>query len=202
MNGSALKYWLALAAMLGTAYGMSTIWRYQQRHAEAHAKASAVHTPATPVSVTPFELTSQEGEPFDTALLKGQVWAASFFFTNCPAICWRLNRALADLQAQMPQSKVHFVSITCDPDNDTPAALAKYAAHFQADPARWTFLTGDLNKLRAVGQSFQVSLDKQLHSDRVFIIDRTGKVRGNYRATEPDEVARMKKRLAEVEAES
>jgi len=202
MNGSALKYWLALAAMLVTAYGMSMVWRYQKNHLDAEPHSTTEVTSRQPaITVKPFELTDTQGKPFNTASLQGKTWLASFFFTNCPAICWRLNKALADLQAEMPDSKVHFVSITCDPDNDTPEALAKYAAHFKADPARWTFLTGKLDDLKAVGKQFWLSLDKAIHSDRVMVIDGAGKVRGNYRVTEPDDLTRLKKKLAEIEAE-
>jgi cytochrome oxidase Cu insertion factor (SCO1/SenC/PrrC family) len=202
MNGSALKYWLVLAAMLGTAYGMSKIWRNQKSQGDVPAHAAVEPVSRRPeIIVKPFELTDQAGKPFNTASLAGKVWVTSFFFTNCPAVCWRLNRVLADLQAEMPDSKVHFVSITCDPDNDTPEALAKYAAHFKADPTRWTFLTGKLDDLKAVGKQFWVSLDKAIHSDRVMVIDGAGKVRGDYRVTEPDEIGRLKKKLAQLATE-
>ena len=94
-------------------------------------------------------LTDQDGKPFDSTSLRGKVWVGSFFFTNCPATCWRLNQTLAAMQQTSPTSQVRYVSITCDPDNDTPEALAKYAEHFKADPARWTFLTGDFDLIAA-----------------------------------------------------
>ena len=200
MKGSAVKYWLALAAMLGTAYGMSKVMPYLKGEADS-AEHAAPAAGRPEIIIKPFELTDQEGKPFNTASLKGQVWVASFFFTNCPAVCWQLNRNLAALQAEMPDSKAHFVSITCDPDNDTPEALAKYAAHFKADPARWKFLTGNLDDLKNVGKQFWVSLDKAIHSDRVMVIDGTGKVRGDYRVTQPEEIPRLKKKLAQIEAE-
>ena len=186
MNGSAVKYWLALAAMLATAYGMSTIYRHQKDQAESPGHGVAEPTSRRPeIILKPFELTDQQGKPFSTASLEGKPWVASFFFTNCPAVCTQLNRTLAQVQADLPDSKVHFVSITCDPDNDTPEALAKYAAHFKADPARWKFLTGDINLIRRIGNDFfKVAVENQTHSDRAFVVDRNGQVRGRFRLTE------------------
>ena len=147
-------------------------------------------------------LTDQSGQPFDSASLRGKVWIGSFFFTNCPAICWRLNQTLAAMQQTNPASEARYISITCDPENDTPAALAKYADHFKADPARWTFLTGDMKLIRRIGnEMFQVAVENETHSDRAFLVDRSGQVRGRFRLTEPDQVEMLKKLLAVVEAE-
>ena len=97
---------------------------------------------------------------------------------------------------------MRYVSITCDPDNDTPAALKKYAEHFKADPAHWNFLTGDMNLIRKIGNDmFKVSVETGTHSDRAFIVDRAGQVRGRFRTTEPDQLEMLKKQLAQVEAE-
>ncbi len=205
MNTSAAKYWMLVACVLATMYGTFLAWRRSQ------SEASTGHVPVTVAAPTKssdgppledFVLTDQSGQPFDSTSLKGKVWVGSFFFTNCPAICWRLNQALAALQETNPASAVHYVSITCDPDNDTPAALAKYSQHFKADPARWTFLTGDFKLIRRVGnEMFQVAVEKETHSDRAFVVDRKGQVRGRFRLTEPDQVEMLKKLLAVVEAE-
>jgi protein SCO1/2 len=150
--------------------------------------------------IADFELTDQRGEAFDSASLRGKVWVGSFFFTNCPAICWRLNQALAGLQASLPGDAT-FVSITCDPENDTPDALDRYAKHFGADPERWVFLTGEMDALGNVAKQFHVSHGKKVHSDRVFAVDRSGQVRGMFSLTEPGQAERLKKLLAELEAE-
>jgi len=149
-----------------------------------------------------FTLTDQFGKPFDSDSLRGKVWVASFFFTNCPAVCWRLNQTLAAIQETDPNRDVRYVSITCDPDNDTPEALLKYAEHFKANPARWTFLTGPMKLIQRIGQDFfQISVEKGAHTDRACVVDRNGKVRGRFRLTEPDQVEMLKKLLDVVEAE-
>ena len=173
MKFTAATYWALLVAILCGAYGTFVLLRNPRTPVES----ASVSTPATksiaaqramPDSpVASFNLTDQDGNEFDSASLDGKVWVASFFFTNCPAICWRMNQALAAWQHLNPDADVHFVSITCDPDNDTPEALKKYAEHFKADPARWTFLTGDMDEIQKIGQeSFKVAEVKGDHTER------------------------------------
>lgn len=212
MNGSSVKYPLILGCLLLAMYGSFVLWRHQQQAAliaEATAGKSRPTDAATATTaksneppLEEFSLIDQDGKPFDSKSLEGKVWVGSFFFTNCPAVCWRLNQNLAAIQQTNPNSDVRYVSITCDPDNDTPAALKKYAEHFKADPARWNFLTGDMNLIRKIGNDmFKVSVETGTHSDRAFIVDRTGQVRGRFRTTEPDQLEMLKKQLAQVEAE-
>jgi cytochrome oxidase Cu insertion factor (SCO1/SenC/PrrC family) len=201
MNGSVAKYWLLMAVLLAAIYGSFVAWRGNYSDARVPIPHGAPAEPKRP-PLTDFVLTDAQGEKFDSASLKGKVWVGSFFFTNCPAMCFRLNQALAALQETHPDSDVRYVSITCDPDNDTPAALKEYAARFKANPARWTFLTGDMKLIRRIGNDFfQVAVDKGTHSDRAFVVDRAGQVRGRFRLTEPDQLKLLEKLLATVEGE-
>jgi cytochrome oxidase Cu insertion factor (SCO1/SenC/PrrC family) len=206
MTGS-VKFWLILASCLVAIYASYVAARHIQSTNEAIVGPASPDLMARqPMSKRPplseFTLTDQSGRPFDSNSLRGKVWVASFFFTNCPAVCWRLNQALAAIQQTNPQSNVRYVSITCDPENDTPEALTKYAQHFHADPARWTFLTGDMGLIERVGQDFfQISVEKGAHTDRACVVDRKGQVRGRFRLTEPDQVEMLKKLLQVVEAE-
>jgi cytochrome oxidase Cu insertion factor (SCO1/SenC/PrrC family) len=165
--------------------------------------------PPVPSSIAPrtpklssFDLTDQDGKPYSSKSLAGKPWVGSFFFTQCPAICWRMNQALAKWQQDHPESKFQFVSITCDPARDTPEALTLYAKHFKADPKRWVFLTGDMNYITKVGQDmFMLAVQPETHSSRAVIFDRKGDIRGSFEVTNPDDLARFEKMLKEVEAE-
>lgn len=211
---SAVKYWVVLVAVLAGVYGSFVLWRSGQpqeppagaalssRPATTSASSVAGQMPLSDGPVAPFKLTDQDGNEFDTSQLDGKVWVASFFFTNCPAICWRMNQALAAWQHTHPESDIHFVSITCDPDNDTPAALKKYAEHFKADPKRWTFLTGDMSKIQEIGQkSFHIAVVKGDHTDRACVVDKNGKIRGRFRLTEADQAEMLDRLLMVVESE-
>jgi protein SCO1/2 len=209
MKNSAVKFWLVMLCLLGAGYASLVVWRRIDTRAagpgdSALVRSARSHAPADMPAgpVADFVLTDQAGGPFDSKDLQGKVWVASFFFTNCPAVCWRMNQALAAWQQAHPASHVRFVSITCDPVNDTPAALARYAEHFKADPARWTFLTGDIETIQAIGQdSFKISVVEKDHTDRACVVDRKGQIRGRFRLTEPDQVEMLERLLAVVEAE-
>lgn len=199
MRGSV--YWIALAILLASVYGSFVAWRRAQRHNEAPAPLVQRISDGPPLQ--DFVLTDQSGKAFDSAELRGKVWVGSFFFTNCPGSCWRMNQALAALESTRPDISAQLVSITCDPANDTPEALARYAEHFHANPARWTFLTGDMDLIRRIGNDFfRVPVEPATHSDRAFVIDRQGQVRGNFRLTEPDQLKHLERLLAVVEAEA
>jgi protein SCO1/2 len=208
MNHPAVKYWLLLGGLLVAAYGSFVVWRQVNRPAVTvehvaparSARSASAAPPSGPVA--DFVLTDQDGREFDSKSLHGKVWVASFFFTNCPAVCWRMNQALAAWRQTHPTSDVRFVSITCDPKNDTPEALARYAKHFKADPEKWTFLTGDMAKIKAIGQdSFKVSVVEGDHTDRACVVDRKGQVRGRFRLTEPDQLELLDRLLSVIEAE-
>jgi cytochrome oxidase Cu insertion factor (SCO1/SenC/PrrC family) len=95
------------------------------------------------------------------------------------------------------------VSLTCDPDNDTPPVLLRYAERFQADPDRWKFLSGDIDVLRRVGQkTFGLTVEVGVHSERGVVFDRQGRLRGAHHLLDPMELAKLKKLIRAVLAEA
>ncbi len=149
-----------------------------------------------------FELTDQEGSQFDSATLKGKVWMGSVFFANCPGPCFRENQAIADILREIDDPNFIAVSLTCDPENDTPTALAHYADRFEADPQRWKFLTGDMDVIKRVGtKTFLLPVEIGVHSERGAVFDREGRLRGSYHLLQEDRVDRLKKLIRDVLAE-
>ena len=202
---SGVRYWIVLGLVLVASYGSLIGWRkLQQARAtdEAEAATTAHAQPPWPEKLSRFELVDQQGQAFDSDSLQGRPWVCSFFFTACPAICWRMNQSLAGWQQTTPELRAQFVSITCDPDTDTPEVLQTYADKLHADPEHWKFLTGPLEAIRPLGKDLFVSVEKGTHSDRAFVVDATGKVRGQFSVTDPDGLERLKKLLAKVEAET
>lgn len=95
-----------------------------------------------------WSMTAENGQPIGTAQLKGKVWVVNFLFTSCPTSCPPLARATAQLQARLrellPTGKppmVQIVSISVDPETDTPQVLAAFAKKYGADPEIWHFAT-------------------------------------------------------------
>jgi cytochrome oxidase Cu insertion factor (SCO1/SenC/PrrC family) len=150
----------------------------------------------------PFVLTERSGQLFDSASLRGKVWLASVFFANCPGPCFRENQSLAELLRRIPDEDFVVVSVTCDPDNDTPEALRRYADRFEADPARWKFLTGDMAIITELANgTFLLPAEVGVHSERGVVFDRQGRLRGSYNLLQPDRVALLEKLIRDVLAE-
>jgi cytochrome oxidase Cu insertion factor (SCO1/SenC/PrrC family) len=111
-------------------------------------------------SLPDFALTDQRGRPVRRDDLQGKVWVASFIFTNCPDECPLMTAELAQLQSDLASiPDLRFVSISVDPERDTPALLSQYADRFNADPERWLFLTGDKQAIyRLAREGFRVGI--------------------------------------------
>ena len=149
-----------------------------------------------------FQLTDQQGDAFDSASLAGKVWMGSVFFSNCPGPCFRENQAITDILREIDDPDFIAVSLTCDPENDTPEVLSHYAERFEADPARWKFLTGDMDVIKQVGtKTFLLPVEIGVHSERGAVFDRQGRLRGSYHLLQEDRVKRLKKLIREVLAE-
>jgi protein SCO1/2 len=135
-----------------------------------------------------FQLTSQSGQPFDSKSLEGSIWVADFIYTTCPGPCPRMSSQMRGVQtAVQSMPGVKLVSFTVDPKNDTPAALAAYAARYHADPSHWFFLTGNQAALETICRNgFKLGdVDGSLaHSTRFVLLDRHSRLRGFYSTTE------------------
>jgi cytochrome oxidase Cu insertion factor (SCO1/SenC/PrrC family) len=207
MKSSALPYWLTLVVVLVAAYGFARVWRGEEQSGPA---GYAVSTPVSPADRVPtnlppvgaFTLTASDGELFRSKSLEGQVWVASFFYSSCPSACIRLNQGLASVHGDEAFHDVKFVSITCDPENDTPAVLAKYAERFDADTSRWFFCTGDFEYVKRIGNDMlQMMVERQTHANHAAVIDRAGEVRGLFNVTDERELKMMRRVLLECLAE-
>jgi len=156
---------------------------------------------ATPVpqlpelgSVSDFSLVDASGKPVRLADLEGKVWIASFIFTHCAGSCPIMVHHLARLQNELPaRDDLRIVSVSVDPERDTPEVLAKYATNNGADRTRWLFLTGDKQLIyRLAHEAFRLSVDESagtqdepiLHSTKLVLVDRNGVVRGYYDGTD------------------
>jgi len=152
--------------------------------------------------VGPFRLIDAQGQSFDSVRLNNKVWVTAFFFTTCSGICPIMTKNLKSLQ-DMYRSylDVEFVSISVNPEQDTPQALAAYAQKYAADTIRWHFLTGSREDIARVAvQGFKVgSVDEPIfHSASFVLVDRQGNIRGYYEGTQKEEVERLSKNLVQL----
>jgi len=119
---------------------------------------------------TDLEVIDQNGKKqrFYSDVLKGRVVLVSFIFTNCEFACPMLAQKLKQTRAVMAESitdDVWFVSISVDPERDTPEAMKKFAERQGVDESRWIFLTGDKQNLETIVRKLgQYTPDVEAHT--------------------------------------
>ena len=126
------------------------------------------------VTVPDVEVTDQNNHKlhFYRDLVQGKTVAINFIFTTCTTICPPLTANFASVQKKMLEhgdKSLHLISVTIDPENDTPAKLKSYAEMFNAQPG-WTFVTGTRSQLELLWNAFSISAGNKLdHSPTVAI---------------------------------
>ena len=150
-------------------------------------------------TISSMDLVDQEGQPVNLQTFRGQPWFANIIFTRCPGPCARMTQKMRQLQEALPAeaSEVQLVSLTTDPDFDSPEVLSQYARKFQADTRSWKFLTGTKEEIVRVSTQewLLVMLEKGeaerespndifLHSTLTVLMDGLGRIRGTYEILE------------------
>ena len=136
----------------------------------------------------PFTLTSQDNKPVSLADFHGKVVAVSFIYTGCPDICPLLTQKMVDVQDALGEefgAKIAFISISFDPEHDTPEVLKDYAQFWGAKPEGWSFLTGSLEAVSDVTRRYGVFFAKKEdgsveHSQLTTLVDADGQMRVQY----------------------
>jgi len=156
-----------------------------------------------------FSLIAEDGKAFGKADLLGRVWIADFVFTSCSDACPRLQAKMKSLQDRLipleQGGNISLLSISVDPERDTPAKLKEYAGIFGARPGLWRSLTGDQKEVeRTVVRGFHTAMAKVpaegadphlaafeiMHGERLVLVDRLGRIRGYYDADDRDRLLR------------
>lgn len=129
-----------------------------------------------------FELTERSGETVRSEDLRGQPYVVCFFFSTCPGTCKRQSGEMRLLQSKFKDKPIRLVSISVDPEVDTPEVLKAYAEGFNADPKQWLFLTGDLENIIKVGTEmfYLPGVEKRGHPDRFCLVNAQGELVGSY----------------------
>ena len=147
-----------------------------------------------------FSLTSQDGGQVSLADFRGKVVAVTFIYSLCTSTCPVLTPTMSFVQDQLGPNfgtKIAFVSITVDPERDTPQVLKEYAHAFGANLAGWAFLTGTPDAIRDVTRRYGVFASKTANGDvdhtfLTSIVDPCGILRVQYVGVrfDPDELRR------------
>jgi protein SCO1 len=194
------------AAAIGMLFGLPLV-RSMTRRLSA--------SPAVLGALPAFSLTDQTGRPFGTRELEGKVWVADFIFTSCEEACPLLSQRMAEVarRARHLGPDFHLVSISVDPERDTPERLASYGARYGANPVQWSFLTGPADAIEsAVTGGFKVGMGRErgpspaggtgdfwqiFHGENLVLVDRALHIRGYFPAT-PEGLDRLMEAIGRV----
>jgi protein SCO1/2 len=158
-----------------------------------------------------FTLTTQDGQRLSLTELRGKVVAVTFIYASCTDTCPLLTAKMAGLQAALGTDfgpKVFFLSITVDPERDTPAVLQRYAQAHGVNFAGWAFLTGTPAQIRQVARQYGIYYKKTARGDvdhtfLTSLVDQSGTLRVQYLGVrfDPDELLRDLQTLVRGEGE-
>jgi protein SCO1/2 len=190
----AARTWLIASVLAGLVGGAALV---------ARARASARSLPVVG-TIPAMQMRDQRGRVVSDATLRGQTLVVDFIFTSCTTSCPRLTGRMLDVQRAVAAREkdlgralpIHLVSITLDPEDDTPEVLAAYAARTGADGDRWSFLTGRSDDLdRVVVEGFDVTFQRArdpagivavMHGEWLVLVDGEGALRGYYSANDSE----------------
>ena len=149
---------------------------------------------AVVVPINEFALVDQNSREFQFSKLTGRVVVVAFAYTTCPDVCPLITAALRQVQNGLTpdeHKKVFLLTITTDPEIDSPKVLAGYGKRYGADFANWSFLTGDQAELQKVWRNFGVGVKRKGrglvdHTPLTAVVDRQGKMRVAYVGPSPD----------------
>ncbi|MEN7549270.1 SCO family protein [Rapidithrix thailandica] len=148
-----------------------------------------------------FQLLNQDSSQFLAAeALKGKVYVANFFFARCLGICINMTSELLRVQDKFKDHPdVRLVSFTVDPKNDRPKELKDYAEQYRIESPFWTLLTGEKQEIYdlahcgfyLVAKPAEEDPNDFIHSDKLVLVDKEGRIRGYYSGTDREEVDRL-----------
>jgi protein SCO1/2 len=129
----------------------------------------------------------QDGKSVSLESFRGDAVIVTFMYTSCPmpTFCPLMDQNFAKIQAKLKEQnnllKTHLLSVSFDPEIDTPAVLKKHAEKLGADPRLWTFVSGDRDEIDKWASGFGVSISRAMndprditHNLRTAILDRQG----------------------------
>jgi protein SCO1/2 len=153
--------------------------------------------------VRDFSFLDQEGNIITGKDVDGKIRIVEYFFTTCKGICPKMNENMSLVyKAFRGNPDVIILSHTVDPKKDTVEAMKAYSLRFDADPSQWLFLTGDKKELYDMARysylvtaaddtgAVDINVDF-IHTDRFILVDRLGRIRGQYEGTNSGDVQQL-----------
>jgi protein SCO1 len=174
---------LAIAIVSATAFGITAEPR--PMHAQRRV---------TRIQINDFALTDQNSTPFEFKNLAGKVVVVAFAYTTCPDVCPLITASLRQVQSGLTKEErkhVRLMTVTTDPEIDSPKVLTAYAKRYGAEFDNWSFLTGNLTALKKIWQNFGVGVERKGrglidHTPLTAVVDQKKLMRFAYIGPSPD----------------
>lgn len=185
----------AIAFVVATAAMAYAYMQLRQAQKSTHSSHTQQFTP-----VPDFQFVTSDGERLSTADLAGQIWVANFIFTRCQGPCPMITGRMLELQQALQKGKVNgvrLVTVTVDPEYDTPEVLSQYAQQVGADPNLWKFATGPKEHVEnTIKRGFlqpiiEADDGEIIHTARFVVVDRNGMMRTFPDGNDPEVVQKL-----------
>ena len=189
---------IAMMAVIGAGLMKRHRARAQAPGSEIEAQGASDAT-VIDAPVPPFALVDQDGKQVTPEQLKGHPWLASFVFTRCAGPCPRMTQQVATLAKEFPHPNLRFISVSVDPEHDTPQVLKEYARKFDADESRWRFLTGEKDAVFQLARGMLITAvpataeQPIIHSEQLLMVDAHGLIKSAYHSNDEQDMSRLRK---------
>ncbi|MCZ6654145.1 MAG: SCO family protein [Planctomycetota bacterium] len=171
------------------------------------AVSAVAPAPDIRIALPDFSFTERSGQELSRKDLLGRVWIADFIFTSCAGPCPLMSRHMQRLQTDLADLKsLRLVSFSVDPERDTPEVLRMYGERYDADPQRWLFLTGPMDRIYDLAiKGFKITVEAArennqiIHDTRFILVDAAGMIRGYYDSTSTEALERLRQDASALE---
>ena len=160
--------------------------------------------------IADFEFFDTEGKAVTKADLLGKPWIVCFVFTHCAATCPMVTNSMRELQDRLKDYDFRLVTLTVDPERDTPEVLKGYGESRGADFSKWMFLGGDQRAIyKLIQGSFKMPVQETLgkdrrpgfefiHSNNIMLVDAEGVVQGKFDATKGEAMSALRREIQKL----
>jgi protein SCO1/2 len=167
------RYLISVAAVLLMQWGYVTAEEAVDPHAHHHQMQQEVQRSTVAYELPKVKVVREDGKPvaFTAEIDDGRPVILNFIYTTCTGICPISSQVFAQFQNKLgnDRDKVHMVSISIDPEQDTPARLRNYAKQYQAG-AQWNHYTGTTEASLAIQRAFDVYRGNKMNHNPVTLL--------------------------------
>lgn len=136
-----------------------------------------------------FKFLNQNSDTVKLPADSNQITVVNFFYTKCPVFCTNMNKELARVAKVYNNNRLmRFISISVDPENDTPSVLAEYSKPFVSENKKWDFVSGDKDLIFSIAKNdflvdvIQDTINRKeiIHTPMLILLDPQKRIRGYY----------------------